>query len=385
MFEIVEASCTDKANIKVIGVGGGGGNAVEHMIANTIEGVDFVCANTDAQALAKSSAPVHVQLGANLTKGLGAGADPELGRAAALEDRDRIAEILDGTDMLFITAGMGGGTGTGASPVIAEIACDLDVLTVAVVTRPFPFELGRRMTVAGAGIDELSKQVDSLIVVPNERLISVLGRGVTLKAAFAAANDVLLGAVQGISELIIRPGLVNVDFADVRAVMTEKGRAMMGAGKATGQDRAFEAAKKATTCPLLENVDLHGARGILVNITADPNLGMDEYAAVGEVVESFAAPGANVITGTVIDENAGEELRIIVVATGLGLSAASAPVDSVSNVAVLPVSGAGGEPEPVEIPSPPGPEMGADRGAGQRDYFDIPAYLRRRTHDSPRV
>ena len=342
MFEIVETNYTDKANIKVIGVGGGGGNAVEHMIKHTIEGVDFVCANTDAQALAKSSAPVHVQLGTNLTKGLGAGADPELGCAAALEDRDRIAEILDGTDMLFITAGMGGGTGTGASPVIAEIARDLGVLTVAVVTRPFPFELGRRMTIATAGIDELSKQVDSLIVVPNERLISVLGRGVTLKAAFAAANDVLLGAVQGISELIIRPGLVNVDFADVRAVMGEKGRAMMGAGRATGQDRAFEAAKKATTCPLLENVDLHGARGILVNITADPNLGMDEYAAVGEVIESFAAPGANVITGTVIDENAGEELRIIVVATGLGLSGAPSVENALPTWPCCPFRGSAG-------------------------------------------
>ena len=385
MFEIVETSSIEKASIKVVGVGGGGGNAVEHMIANNIEGVDFICANTDAQALAKSSAPIHMQLGANLTKGLGAGADPELGRAAALEDRDRIAETLDGTDMLFITAGMGGGTGTGASPVIAEIARELDVLTVAVVTRPFPFELGRRMALAGAGIDELSKQVDSLIVLPNERLISVLGRGVTLRAAFAAANDVLLGAVQGISELIIRPGLVNVDFADVRTVMTEKGRAVMGAGKATGQDRAFEAAKKATTCPLLENVDLHGARGILVNITADPNLGMDEYAAVGEVVETFAAPGANVITGTVIDENAGEELRIVVVATGLGLGATAAPVESLSNVSVLPISGTGGEPEQVEIPAPPGPEMGDGRDAEQRNYFDIPAYLRRRTHDAPRV
>ncbi len=384
MFEIVETNHTDKANIKVIGVGGGGGNAVEHMIATTIEGVDFICANTDAQALAKSSAPVHVQLGTNLTKGLGAGADPELGRDAALEDRDRIAEILDGTDMLFITAGMGGGTGTGASPVIAEIAREMDVLTVAVVTRPFPFELGRRMNIAAAGIDELSKQVDSLIVVPNERLISVLGRGMTLKAAFAAANDVLLGAVQGISELIIRPGLVNVDFADVRAVMTEKGRAMMGAGRATGPDRAFEAAKKATTCPLLENVDLHGARGILVNITADPNLGMDEYAAVGEVIESFAAPGANVITGTVIDDNAGEELRIIVVATGLGLSG-SPSVEHATNVAVLPVSGTGAEPDPAQVPSPPGPEIGAAEGAGHRDYFDIPAYIRRRTHEGPRV
>ena len=384
MFEIVETQYTEQANIKVIGVGGGGGNAVEHMIAATIEGVDFVCANTDAQALAKSSTPVHIQLGANVTKGLGAGADPELGRAAAIEDRDRIREILEGTDMLFITAGMGGGTGTGASPVIAEIARELDILTVAVVTRPFPFELGRRMNIAAAGIDELSKQVDSLIVVPNERLISVLGRGVTLKAAFAAANDVLLGAVQGISELIIRPGLVNVDFADVRAVMSEKGRAMMGAGRATGQDRAFEAAKKATTCPLLENVDLHGARGILVNITADPNLGMDEYAAVGEVIESFAAPGANVITGTVIDENAGEELRIIVVATGLGLSG-SASVESASNVAVLPVTATAGEPGSTEVSSPPGPEVGAIAEARQRNYFDIPAYIRKRAHDNPRV
>ena len=385
MFEIVDAQYQDRASIKVIGVGGGGGNAVEHMITATIDGVDFICANTDAQALAKSSAPVHVQLGSNVTKGLGAGADPELGRAAAIEDRERIREILEGTDMLFITAGMGGGTGTGASPVIAEIARELDVLTVAVVTRPFPFELGRRMNIAAAGIDELSKQVDSLIVVPNERLISVLGRGVTLKAAFAAANDVLLGAVQGISELIIRPGLVNVDFADVRAVMSEKGRAMMGAGRATGQDRAFEAAKKATTCPLLENVDLHGARGILVNITADPNLGMDEYAAVGEVIESFAAPGGNVITGTVIDENAGEELRIIVVATGLGLSGA-APVEKGSNVAVLPVSAPSAEPETVESPpAPPAPEVGAVEEARQRNYFDIPAYLRRRAHDTPRV
>ena len=391
MFELVDTNYTDKASIKVIGVGGGGGNAVEHMIETTIEGVDFVCANTDAQALAKSSAPVHIQLGVNLTKGLGAGADPELGRAAALEDRERIREILEGTDMLFITAGMGGGTGTGASPVIAEIAREMDVLTVAVVTRPFQFELGRRMAVAATGIDELSKQVDSLIVVPNERLISVLGRGVTLKSAFAAANDVLLGAVQGISELIVRPGLVNVDFADVRAVMSEKGRAMMGAGRATGQDRAFEAAKKATTCPLLENIDLQGARGILVNITADPNLGMDEYAAVGEVVESFAAPGANVITGTVIDENAGEELRIIVVATGLGLSGHGLPVSDTtpkanpSNVAMLPVTPPAEESEPVETGRSTGSEYASPRAGGSRDYFDIPAYVRQRKDGPQRL
>ena len=380
MFEIVDTHTTDRANIKVIGVGGGGGNAVEHMIETTIEGVDFVCANTDAQALAKTSAPVHVQLGANLTKGLGAGADPELGRAAAIEDRDRICEILEGTDMVFITAGMGGGTGTGASPVIAEIAREMGILTVAVVTRPFPFELGRRTHIAAEGIEELSKQVDSLIVVPNERLISVLGRGVTLRAAFAAANDVLLGAVQGIAELIIRPGLVNVDFADVRTVMSEKGRAMMGAGQATGQDRSLEAARKATTCPLLENVDLHGARGILVNITAGPDLGMDEYAAVGEVIEGFAAPAANVITGTVIDEDAGDELRIIVVATGLGLTPA-VPEETASNVTVLPVAGAPGEPAEFDILSSSGGEFGAVPEAEHRDYFDIPAYIRRRVHD----
>ena len=391
MFEVVETHSSDKASIKVVGVGGGGGNAVEHMIATTIEGVEFVCANTDAQALAKSSASIHLQLGAGLTKGLGAGADPELGRAAAIEDRELIGEVLDGTDMVFVTAGMGGGTGTGAAPVIAEIAREKGILTVAVVTRPFPFELGRRMAIAAAGIEELSKHVDSLIVVPNERLISVLGRGVTLKAAFAAANDVLLGAVQGIAELIVRPGLVNVDFADVRAVMGEKGRAMMGAGQATGEDRAIEAARRATTCPLLENVDLHGARGILVNITAGPDLGMDEYAAVGEVVERFAAEGANVISGTVLEENAGDQLRIIVVATGLGLAegeSEGAPVspaaESASNVAVLPIPGPGASGEPADAGVQPAPQRGEPGPAsdgGHRGYFQPGDYIRRRVRD----
>ena len=380
MFEIVDTHSTEKANIKVIGVGGGGGNAVEHMIQTAIVGVDFVCANTDAQALAKSSAPTHVQLGSDLTKGLGAGADPERGRLAAIEDRERICEILEGTDMVFITAGMGGGTGTGASPVIAEFAREMGVLTVAVVTRPFPFELGRRMRIASDGIEELAKQVDSLIVVPNERLISVLGGGVTLTSAFAAANDVLLGAVQGIAELIIRPGLVNVDFADVRTVMSEKGRAMMGAGQAVGEERAHEATQKATTCPLLEDVDLHGARGILVNVTAGPDLSMDEYMAVGEVIESFAAASANVITGTVIDESAGDELRIIVVATGLGLAEEEAPEQTPSNVAVLPVA-AVGDAMDLEGRASPGGEFGAVSDADQRDYFDIPAYIRRRVRD----
>ena len=391
MFEVVDTHSSSQASIKVIGVGGGGGNAVEHMIATTVEGVEFVCANTDSQAMAKSSASIHLQLGSGITKGLGAGADPELGRAAAIEDRDRICELLDGTDMVFITAGMGGGTGTGASPIIAEIARESGILTVAVVTRPFPFELGRRMAVASAGIEELSKHVDSLIVVPNERLISVLGRGVTLKAAFAAANDVLLGAVQGIAELIVRPGLVNVDFADVRAVMGEKGRAMMGAGQATGEDRAIDAARRATTCPLLENVDLHGARGILVNITAGPDLGMDEYAVVGEVVESFAAPGANVISGTVLDENAGDQLRIIVVATGLGLAdgeSGTIPVkpgaEAASNVAVLPIPGPGASGEPPGLGaqvSPPGEELGSASDGGHRGYFQPRDYISRRVRD----
>ena len=390
MFEVVETHSSNQASIKVIGIGGGGGNAIEHMIAASIEGVEFVCANTDAQAMAKSSASIHLQLGSGVTKGLGAGADPELGRAAAIEDRDQICELLDGTDMVFITAGMGGGTGTGASPVIAEIARENGVLTVAVVTRPFPFELGRRMAVAAAGIEELSKHVDSLIVVPNERLISVLGRGVTLRAAFAAANDVLLGAVQGIAELIVRPGLVNVDFADVRTVMGEKGRAMMGAGQATGEDRAVEAARRATSCPLLENVDLHGARGILVNITAGPDLGMDEYAAVGEVVESFAAPGANVITGTVIDESAGEELRIVMVATGLGLAdgesgeiSLNPAGESASNVAVLPIPGptAGGEPAGKGAQASSGREAGSDSETGHRGYFQPGDYIRRRVRE----
>jgi cell division protein FtsZ len=318
MFEIVETSSTDKANIKVIGVGGGGGNAVEHMIANTIEGVDFVCANTDAQALAKSSAPVHVQLGANLTKGLGAGADPELGRDAALEDRDRIAEILDGTDMLFITAGMGGGTGTGASPVIAQLAKEMNILTVAVVTKPFPFELKRRMNIAEQGIAELSEHVDSLITVPNEKLLSVLDKGISLRDTFRAANEVLHGAVRGIAELITRPGVINVDFADVRTVMSEKGRAMMGSGRAVGESRAEEAVHAAVNCPLLEDIDLSGACGILVNITAGPDMGRDEFAAVGEAIGDLATDDALMVIGTALDENIEDEMRVTVVATGLG-------------------------------------------------------------------
>nr|VFK39624.1 MAG: cell division protein FtsZ [Candidatus Kentron sp. SD]VFK44984.1 MAG: cell division protein FtsZ [Candidatus Kentron sp. SD]VFK80752.1 MAG: cell division protein FtsZ [Candidatus Kentron sp. SD] len=318
MFELMDAYSENTAVIKVIGLGGGGGNALEHMLDASVEGVEFVCANTDAQALKKSSARSLLQLGGTVTKGLGAGANPEVGRHAALEDRDRIVDVLQGADMVFITAGMGGGTGTGVSPVVAELAKEMGILTVAVVTKPFPFELKRRMKIAEEGIEELAQHVDSLITVPNEKLLKVLGGNITLTDAFKAANDVLLGAVQGIAELITRPGMINVDFADVRTVMSEKGRAMMGSGRASGEGRARTAAEAAIACPLLDDVDLRGARGILVNITAGLDLGMEEFAAVGEAIGDFASENALVVIGTVLDEMVGDELRVTVVATGLG-------------------------------------------------------------------
>nr|VFJ88326.1 MAG: cell division protein FtsZ [Candidatus Kentron sp. LFY] len=318
MFELMDAYSENTAVIKVIGLGGGGGNALEHMLDASVEGVEFVCANTDAQALKKSSARSLLQLGGTVTKGLGAGANPEIGRHAALEDRDRIVDVLQGADMVFITAGMGGGTGTGVSPVVAELAKEMGILTVAVVTKPFPFELKRRMKIAEEGIEELAQHVDSLITVPNEKLLKVLGGNITLTDAFRAANDVLLGAVQGIAELITRPGMINVDFADVRTVMSEKGRAMMGSGRSSGEGRARTAAEAAIACPLLDDVDLRGARGILVNITAGPDLGMEEFAAVGEAIGDFASENALVVIGTVLDEMVGDELRVTVVATGLG-------------------------------------------------------------------
>nr|VFK09190.1 MAG: cell division protein FtsZ [Candidatus Kentron sp. LPFa]VFK13972.1 MAG: cell division protein FtsZ [Candidatus Kentron sp. LPFa]VFK29474.1 MAG: cell division protein FtsZ [Candidatus Kentron sp. LPFa]VFK59091.1 MAG: cell division protein FtsZ [Candidatus Kentron sp. UNK]VFK69011.1 MAG: cell division protein FtsZ [Candidatus Kentron sp. UNK] len=318
MFELMDAYSENTAVIKVIGLGGGGGNALEHMLDASVEGVEFICANTDAQALKKSSARSLLQLGGTVTKGLGAGANPEVGRHAALEDRDRIVDVLQGADMVFITAGMGGGTGTGVSPVVAELAKEMGILTVAVVTKPFPFELKRRMKIAEEGIEELAQHVDSLITVPNEKLLKVLGGNITLTDAFKAANDVLLGAVQGIAELITRPGMINVDFADVRTVMSEKGRAMMGSGRSSGEGRARTAAEAAIACPLLDDVDLRGARGILVNITAGPDLGMEEFAAVGEAIGDFASENALVVIGTVLDEMVGDELRVTVVATGLG-------------------------------------------------------------------
>ena len=308
----------DDALIKVIGVGGGGGNAVEHMLRESIEGVHFVVVNTDAQALRNSGAETTIQIGANITKGLGAGANPDVGREAALENRDEIRQMLTGSDMVFISAGMGGGTGTGAAPVIAEVAKELGILTVAVVTKPFNFEGKKRMSYALQGIDELSKHVDSLITIPNDKLLKVLGRGVSLLDAFKAANNVLMGAVQGIAELITRPGLINVDFADERTVMREMGTAMMGTGSARGDDRAEEAAEKAISSPLLEDIDLAGAKGILVNITAGLDVTMEEFETVGNAVKAFASENATVVVGAVIDPSLEDELRVTVVATGIG-------------------------------------------------------------------
>lgn len=318
MFELMEAY-GQSAIIKVIGVGGGGGNAVQHMLGAQMEGVEFICANTDSQALRSTSVKTVLQLGGDITKGLGAGANPEIGRQAALEDRARISELLDGADMVFITAGMGGGTGTGAAPVVAQIAKEMGVLTVAVVTRPFLFEGRKRMEIAEQGIKELSQYVDSLITIPNEKLLSVLGRDISLLNAFKAANDVLLGAVQGIAELITCPGLINVDFADVRTVMSEMGMAMMGTGRGKGPARAKEAAEAAVSSPLLEDINLAGARGILINITSGADITMGEFEEVGNTVKAFASDNATVVVGTVIDEHMEGEVRVTVVATGIGL------------------------------------------------------------------
>lgn len=373
-FELIDA-CQDSAQIKVIGVGGGGGNAVQHMLIESIDGVDFICANTDAQALTNSSARTVIQLGNNITKGLGAGANPEIGRQAALEDRDRIYELLQGTDMAFITAGMGGGTGTGAAPVVAEVAKELGILTVAVVTKPFFFEMKKRMTIAEDGIEELRKHVDSLIIVPNEKLLTNL-KGSSLKSAFGAANNVLYGAVQGIAELITRPGLINVDFADVRTVMSERGMAMMGSGVGTGPDRARDAAVQAVASPLLEDVDLAGARGILVNVTANDEMGLDEFAEVGAVVKDFASEEATVVIGTVIDENLTDEMRVTVVATGLGQEKEQSMKVVVENTKP------DGKMDYKELEKPAISRRQQDMGrkavvGSDMDFLDIPAFLRK--------
>ena len=322
MFELMDAY-SQSAVIKVIGVGGGGGNAVAHMVTSGIDGVDFMCINTDAQALKHSKVKTALQIGCNITKGLGAGADPEVGRQAAMEDRDRIVELVEGCDMLFITCGMGGGTGTGAAPVVAQVAKELGILTVAVVTKPFEMEGGKRSMVADHGIAELGKYCDSLITIPNQKLLTVLGPQTTLLDAFKSANQVLQGAVQGIAELITRPGLINVDFADVRTVMAETGMAMMGSGAASGEGRARAAAESAVSSPLLEDINLSGAHGILVNVTAGMDLSIGEFQEVGQIVKQFASEDATVVVGTVIDPELTNQVRVTVVATGLGRPAAA--------------------------------------------------------------
>lgn len=382
MFELMDGY-SQNAVIKVIGVGGGGGNAVAHMVSTGIEGVDFICANTDAQALKNSRAKTALQIGCNITKGLGAGANPDIGRQAAMEDRDRIQEVIEGSDMLFITAGMGGGTGTGAAPVVAQIAKELGILTVAVVTKPFPFEGGKRMKAAQTGLDELSRYVDSLITIPNEKLLSVLGGGTTLLDAFKSANDVLFGAVQGIAELITRPGLINVDFADVRTVMSEMGMAMMGSGVASGSDRAREAAEMAVASPLLEDINISGAKGILVNVTAGMDMAIGEFEEVGNTVKEFASEDATVVIGTVIDPEMQGEMRVTVVATGLGgkVSAARQP-DAASTPTMKVVKKPTSEVDYAELEKPTVIRKRAvgeayAPGSTDEEYLDIPAFLRR--------
>lgn len=384
MFELVD-SIHQSAVIKVIGVGGGGGNAVKHMIASKVEGVEFICANTDAQALKDVDARTVLQLGNSMTKGLGAGANPEVGRQAAMEDRERIAEVLRGADMVFIAAGMGGGTGTGGAPVVAEVARDLGILTVAVVTKPFPFEGRKRMAIAEAGIKELQERVDSLITIPNEKLLAVLGKSTSLLDAFKAANNVLLGAVQGIADLIIRPGMINVDFADVRTVMSEMGMAMMGTGRATGENRAREAAEAAIRSPLLEDVNLQGARGILVNITAGIDLSLGEYSEVGNTIEEFASADATVVVGTVIDPEMNNELRVTVVATGLGVIAPREVKPAPTKVVVDNTRRANGQIDYSALERPTHLRANGHSSATavapmadkDLEYLDIPAFLRR--------
>ncbi len=373
-FELVEQP-PQTAMIKVIGVGGGGGNAVQHMVSKSVEGVDFIAANTDAQALGSLDVPTPLQLGASITRGLGAGTNPEVGEAAALEDRDKIKEALTGADMVFITAGMGGGTGTGAAPVVAEVAKELDALAVAVVTKPFDFE--NRMSNAERGIDALYQHVDSLIAIPNEKLLTVLGEDATMDEAFGAANDVLLGAVQGIADIIIRPGRINVDFADVRTVMSERGLAIMGTGQVGGEGRARNATQQAIHSPLLDDVDLRGARGVVVNITTAPSLSIREFQAVGDTIREFTSKDTTVVVGTVEDPDLGDEMRVTVVATGLR-SSIRPPDLVVDNTRRGPARAARGEYEELDHPT----VMRQRAVAGGEpvpdpDYLDIPSFLRR--------
>lgn len=380
MFELVDNS-PQHAVIKVIGVGGGGGNAVQHMVDRQIDGVDFICANTDAQALQRMKSGTLLQLGNGVTKGLGAGANPERGKQAAIEDKDLLRETLDGADMVFITAGMGGGTGTGAAPIVAQIAREMGVLTVAVVTKPFPFEGKKRMQIAQQGIAELSEYVDSLITVPNEKLLSIMGQDTPLLQAFSTVDDVLLGAVQGIADLIIRPGMINVDFADVRTVMSEMGMAMMGSGLARGENRAIEAAEAAVRSPLLEDIDISGARGLLVNIAAGLDITLTEFSQVGATVEDFASENATVVIGTVIDPEMGDEMRVTVVATGLGLDedkkTAELQTELRKRLAGDGVPDYGVLDKPTVIRNRAMTQGKSELKQQDLDYLDIPAFLRR--------
>jgi len=388
MFELVD-SIPKNAEIKVVGVGGGGCNAVRHMMTSSIDGVHFICANTDAQSLNDLADATVLQLGGSFTKGLGAGANPEVGRQAALEDKDRIAQALEGADMVFITAGMGGGTGTGGAPVIAEVAKQMGILTVGVVTRPFGFEGRKRMEIANEGISQLKERVDSLIIVPNEKLLQVLGKDITVLNAFKQANDVLFGAVQGITDLILLDGLINVDFADVRTVMAEMGMAMMGTGEASGADRAVVAAESAVRCPLLEDINLQGAKGILVNITSGYDLTLGEFEEVGNTVREFADEDATIIVGSVFEPNLDDQLRVTVVATGLRSASATGPRAVV--VDNQPPRKVGGDIDYGRLDQPtvnrrsPATLGGGDSTARkldtqldpETDYLDVPAFLRK--------
>lgn len=394
MFELMDAY-SQSAVIKVVGVGGGGGNAVKHMATCGIDGVDFICANTDRQALLNANVKTTLQIGCNITKGLGAGANPEVGYQAAMEDRDRLQELIEGADMLFITAGLGGGTGTGAAPVIAQVAKELGILTVAIVTKPFEMEGAKRSSIAEDGMMELAKSVDSLITIPNEKLLTVLGPETTLLDAFKSANEVLQNAVQGIAELITRPGLINVDFADVRTVMGEMGMAMMGSGVASGEDRAREAAEAAVSSPLLEDINLAGANGILVNVTAGMDLAIGEFNEIGDTVKEFASDDATVVIGTVIDPDMNNTIRVTVVATGLGKGlrlVKNDDQDIETNVvgtrrsagAAATPAATGNELNYGEFDRPPGQRQ-PQRAVGSDivdtpenlDLLDIPAFLRR--------
>jgi cell division protein FtsZ len=375
-WEIVEES-TGNASIKVVGVGGGGGNAVQHMVDVGIEGANFISVNTDKQALDKNGAGTKLVLGMEITDGLGAGANPQVGREAALEDRDKLREILKGTDMVFVTAGMGGGTGTGAAPIVAQVAKELGILTVAVVTKPFELEGSKRMKIAQEGIKELIEEVDSLITIPNQKLLEVLGEDCSMLEAFKQANDVLAGAVRGISDIIIKPGLINVDFADVKTVMSEKGTAMMGTGTASGPDRARIAAEHAVASKLLEDISLQDAKGVLVNITAGPELSLGEIKAVGDCISDFASEEAIIVTGTVLDDTKGNDLIVTVIATGLSsslqtISKPSRQVNMLNERKPLPLSDAARK----MLENPPKVEKIEEKNKDEEDYLDIPSFVR---------